>query len=218
MKAVQQPLFQPECDWKPPKVSDLPSWQGVKRIGLDIETCDPQLKELGPGVRRDGFIAGISFAIEDGPMHYVPIAHHGGDNVENPDQALQYFQDLQVFGMEEAKIRAYVAELEQQGHEVHLPLRDVDQTNDDGGVRICMEHLTALLNIVRSDDPSKRCQGEVHVWIQNDGTLSEGEHFDFGMAFMFSWWHKGVKFVIANGPLRKTAHKSFTNLLLEMAK
>lgn len=48
---------------------------------------------MGPGVRRGGYICGYSFAIEDGPAEYVPIRHAGGDNVKNPETALQYLRD-----------------------------------------------------------------------------------------------------------------------------
>ncbi len=95
----------------------------------------------------------------------------------------------------------YVAGLEAQGHYVHLPHRDVDQTNDDGGVRICREHMAAML----------LCE-EVHVWLLPGQELSEGSFFDFGMAFMLSQFQL-VRFVVANGLLKKTEHKSFQNLL-----
>jgi DNA polymerase I-like protein with 3'-5' exonuclease and polymerase domains len=90
--ALQGALFLPKSDWKPPRVSDLPQWKGVRRLGLDIETCDPQLRDLGPGVRRGGFIAGVSFAIEDGPGFYLPIAHEGGDNMDQ-ELVLRYLRD-----------------------------------------------------------------------------------------------------------------------------
>jgi DNA polymerase I-like protein with 3'-5' exonuclease and polymerase domains len=90
---MQLPLFKPEIDWEPPKISELPSWKGAGRVSVDVETKDPQLKTLGPGVRRDGYVVGISFAIEDGPSAYVPIRHAGGDNVESPEHALAYFRD-----------------------------------------------------------------------------------------------------------------------------
>lgn len=91
---MQLPMFSPTSAWRPPRVSDLPSWAGAKRVGVDIETCDPDLKELGPGPRRkNAFIAGVSFAIEDGPRFYLPLRHEGGDNVENPEQALVYLRD-----------------------------------------------------------------------------------------------------------------------------
>jgi DNA polymerase I-like protein with 3'-5' exonuclease and polymerase domains len=85
-KHVAQPnqglMFEPESDWRPPDVSSLPSWEGVKRIGIDTETCDPQLKEMGIGVRRGGRAVGISVAFEDGPAFYLPYGHEGGDNLE----------------------------------------------------------------------------------------------------------------------------------------
>jgi DNA polymerase I-like protein with 3'-5' exonuclease and polymerase domains len=83
----------PPSDWRPPRVADLPSWGGAKRVAVDCETSDPTLKTLGPGVRRGGFIAGYSFAIEDGPSYYVPLRHMGGDNVEDPEQAMNYLRD-----------------------------------------------------------------------------------------------------------------------------
>lgn len=90
---LQLPLWEPESSWRPPRVADLPSWRGAKRVGFDVETCDPHLKQLGPGPRRDGYMVGFSFALEDGPSHYVPLRHAGGDNVENPDAALRYLRD-----------------------------------------------------------------------------------------------------------------------------
>ena len=64
-------------------MSELPSWEGAKRIAIDCETRDEQLRSLGPGAgrRKDSYITGISFAIEDGPSAYLPIRHDGGDNL-----------------------------------------------------------------------------------------------------------------------------------------
>lgn len=83
----------PDSDWHAPKISELPSWKGAKRVSVDCETRDDDLKTLGPGVRRGGYIVGYSFAIEDGPSHYIPLRHMGGDNVEDPEQALRYLRD-----------------------------------------------------------------------------------------------------------------------------
>lgn len=69
-------------DWRPPAMDSLPSWEGAKRIGIDTETKDEQLRRLGCGVRRGAYMVGISFAIEDGPKHYLPYRHQGGDNLE----------------------------------------------------------------------------------------------------------------------------------------
>jgi len=94
---LQLNLFAPEAAWKPPALSMLPAtWRGARRVAIDIETRDPDLRELGPGVRRkpsSNYIAGYSFAIDDGPAYYIPVAHLGGDNVEDPVQAWSYLAD-----------------------------------------------------------------------------------------------------------------------------
>ena len=89
---MQLSFFTPKTDYKPPVVSELPDWRGAKRVAFDLETHDPYLKTLGPSVRRGGYIAGFSFAIDDGPKAYVPVRHGGGDNVENPEQAMRYLR------------------------------------------------------------------------------------------------------------------------------
>lgn len=87
------PSFLPTTTWKPPDMSKLPSWEGAKRVSYDIESKDPQLKKLGIGVRRpDSHMVGYSFSIEDGPKHYVPFRHDGGDNVSEA-AALKYLRD-----------------------------------------------------------------------------------------------------------------------------
>jgi hypothetical protein len=64
-------------------LSSLPSWTDAKVLSIDVETKDPDIKSLGPGVRRPGNrVVGFGFAIEDGPEFYLPISHEGGDNCE----------------------------------------------------------------------------------------------------------------------------------------
>ncbi len=89
---MQLPLWTPDSDWRPPAMEDLPSWAGAKRICIDCETRDQYLKQLGIGVRRGGYITGVSFAIEDGPKHYLPMRHEGGDNLD-VDQVLAYLRE-----------------------------------------------------------------------------------------------------------------------------
>lgn len=74
-------------------MSDLPTSWGRGRVGIDTETRDDTLTTLGPGVRRGGYIAGISFAIEDGPGFYLPIRHGAGGNMY-PQQVLRYIRDM----------------------------------------------------------------------------------------------------------------------------
>lgn len=81
---MQRPLFETvSSSWAPPKMSELPSWEGAKRIAVDCETRDEDLRKLGPGAGRrpNTYVTGISFAIEDGPAFYLPMRHDGGDNL-----------------------------------------------------------------------------------------------------------------------------------------
>lgn len=89
---VQVPLNQPPSLWRPPSLSTLPSWGGAKRVAIDIETHDPELTKTGIGVRREGKMVGVSFAIEDGPSAYLPFGHEGGDNLAKED-VLRYLRD-----------------------------------------------------------------------------------------------------------------------------
>lgn len=90
---MQLPLLVPESNWVAPCIADLPRWEGTKRVAIDIETCDPTLKDLGPGVRRGAYIVGYSFALEDGPKFYIPLRHAGGGNVEDIGLALGYLRE-----------------------------------------------------------------------------------------------------------------------------
>lgn len=90
---LQTDLFPPACSWKPPRVADLVSFAGEKRVAFDVETYDPNLRKLGMGSLRDGEIVGFSYAIEHGPRFYVPLSHRGGDNVEDKWQALGWLRE-----------------------------------------------------------------------------------------------------------------------------
>lgn len=93
MTLIQEAMFPPPVDWTLTPVKDLPVWPTHGRVAIDCETRDPQLKKLGPGVRRDGQIVGYSFAIEDGPSFYVPVRHALGEN-SDPKQVFQYLRDM----------------------------------------------------------------------------------------------------------------------------
>lgn len=87
----QQQLWRPTTDWTAPDLNTLPSWKNASRVAIDIETYDPTLTQLGPGVRRGAFIVGVSFALEDGPAHYLPIRHVSGNLPV--DRVLSYLRD-----------------------------------------------------------------------------------------------------------------------------
>lgn len=65
--------------------------------------------------------------------------------------------------------RHYVEGLEKQGHRVHWPIRDTDQT-DTVGIRICDINLVKILEA-----------DEIHVWHLPTST---GIHFDLGAVYM----------------------------------
>lgn len=90
--ALQLPLFEPSSSWEAPDVGSLPSWQGAKRVAVDVETYDPKLTELGIGVRRGGYVTGISFCLDGGRGYYLPVAHEGGDNLD-PVMVWRYLRE-----------------------------------------------------------------------------------------------------------------------------
>lgn len=83
----------PTVTWTPPKVSELPSWADAKRVAIDYETRDERIHELGPGTRRGAYIVGASFAIEDGPAHYLPFRHQDTGSNLDADHVLAYLRD-----------------------------------------------------------------------------------------------------------------------------
>ena len=89
----------PQVAWTSPDLSSLPRWNEAKRICVDVETKDPDLRDrpghkgMGPGNFRPGcHVVGVAFAIEDGPSHYLPIRHENGDNLDE-QSVLRYVRD-----------------------------------------------------------------------------------------------------------------------------
>jgi len=90
---LQLGFFKPEVSWRPPSISDLPSWEGAKRIAIDAETRDPSIgNQMGSGSLRDGYTVGWGFAIDGGPKYYLPFRHEGGDNLP-VEGALGYLRE-----------------------------------------------------------------------------------------------------------------------------
>jgi DNA polymerase I-like protein with 3'-5' exonuclease and polymerase domains len=90
-RTFQQILFTPQTEWVVPE--ELKDLRGHKEIAVDLETCDPDLTELGSGnVVGRGKIVGISVAVE-GWSAYYPIAHEGGGNMDKK-LVLNWLQDL----------------------------------------------------------------------------------------------------------------------------
>lgn len=72
---------------------EYPNLSAASRVAIDLETWDPHLKDRGPGgVRRDGYIVGVSLATES-QQWYLPIRHPESDNFD-PDVTMEYCMDL----------------------------------------------------------------------------------------------------------------------------
>ena len=91
MRTFQQVLFTPQTEWVVPE--ELKDLRGHKEIAVDLETCDPELTELGSGnVVGRGKIVGVAVAVE-GWSAYYPIDHQGGGNMDKK-LVLNWVQDL----------------------------------------------------------------------------------------------------------------------------
>ena len=73
-------LYPVKTTWRVPQT--FPDLSSAKVISLDLETCDPGLKERGPGTRRGSFIAGIAIGTDDGFRGYYPVGHELGGNLD----------------------------------------------------------------------------------------------------------------------------------------
>ena len=78
--------------YQPPK--HFPDLLRAKRIGIDCETRDPNLMTKGPGgVRKDGYIVGVSVATDDGFAEYYPVRHAAGGNLL-PENVFAWLRDM----------------------------------------------------------------------------------------------------------------------------
>tara|TARA_R100000234_G_scaffold44254_1_gene26333 strand:- start:746 stop:2641 length:1896 start_codon:yes stop_codon:yes gene_type:complete len=69
-----------EVDWCAPEI--FPDLTSCKDIAVDLETCDPNIKTLGPGwARGDGYVVGIAVAAGDF-VGYFPIRHENNGNID----------------------------------------------------------------------------------------------------------------------------------------
>lgn len=66
--------------WRAPEA--FPSLVGVRRLCVDVETYDPDLRRLGPGSMRDGRIVGLAIGTDDGRRFYFPVGHEAGGNMD----------------------------------------------------------------------------------------------------------------------------------------
>ena len=86
-----KPIFKPQTEWLPPQ--NFPDLSDYSEIAIDLETKDPDLKNIGSGsVVGRSKIVGIAVAVQDWKGYY-PIAHEGGGNMDK-NMVLKWFQDV----------------------------------------------------------------------------------------------------------------------------
>ena len=69
-----------KAEWLHP--TEFPSMKGKDVVAIDLETCDTELKKMGPGwPRKIGSVIGIAISSGDFTAYY-PIAHEGGGNMD----------------------------------------------------------------------------------------------------------------------------------------
>ena len=77
---LQMAMFTPKSEWIPPM--ELPDLTRAKKIAIDVETRDPDLKTNGPGwATGNGEVVGYAIAVDDW-SGYIPIRHMGGGNLD----------------------------------------------------------------------------------------------------------------------------------------
>jgi len=80
-----------KSEWLHP--TEFPSMKGKKVVSVDLETCDTNLKTMGPGwPRKIGSVIGISISSGDFTAYY-PIAHEGGGNMDR-EKVLKYIKSI----------------------------------------------------------------------------------------------------------------------------
>ena len=86
-------VYKPPTEWTPPDTFPTQLLKDADEIAIDLETKDPNLKELGPGyIRGDGEAVGVSIACE-GFADYFPFAHESGFNFPKK-RVLEFVRDV----------------------------------------------------------------------------------------------------------------------------
>lgn len=83
------PKYDVASSWVAPAAPPC-GFAGAFRVGIDVETCDPGIKEYGCGVRRGGYVCGVSLAVWESDREcaaqarswYFPLRHEAGGNCQ----------------------------------------------------------------------------------------------------------------------------------------
>jgi len=88
---IQKVFFKPTTEWVHP--NNFPDLSKYDEIAIDLETKDPELKKMGPGMFRGvGEIVGFAVAVKDW-AGYFPISHEGGGNMDKT-KVLSWIKDV----------------------------------------------------------------------------------------------------------------------------
>ena len=88
---IQKPLFKPQTEWVHP--NSFPDLSKYDEIAIDLETKDPELKKMGPGMFRGaGEVVGFAIAVKNW-AGYFPIAHEGGGNMDKK-KVISWIKDV----------------------------------------------------------------------------------------------------------------------------
>lgn len=110
-----------------------------------------------------------------------PVAGASPEDVE----AIKRKDPNAIKSEELRKIYFYVDDLEEDGEDVHWPIRDTHQDDPTGGYRVCHQNFIGILDA-----------DEIHIWYDEK---SGGSKFDMGGTFMLTeMLGERKKIVIAN--------------------
>ena len=117
----------PDTGWVTP--TEFPRLERALALSVDVETYDPDLLTKGPGVRRDGYMVGLSIGTDDGRGWYFPFGHaEGADLNLDPAAVIAWAKD-ELGRDNQPKIGANLSYdldyLLEAGVEVRGKLRDV---------------------------------------------------------------------------------------------
>ena len=88
---INKPLFTTPTEWVQP--NSFPDLSKYDEIAIDLETKDPELKKMGPGMFREvGNIVGFAVAVNNW-SGYFPIRHENGGNMDE-EKVIEYFRTV----------------------------------------------------------------------------------------------------------------------------
>lgn len=86
----------PETGWRKLEAHELPNLSAAKRLAVDTETKNVNLKKTGPWWgRNEGHLVGVSLATADGFGWYLPMRHEvNPDDNMDPEVVIRFLKDV----------------------------------------------------------------------------------------------------------------------------